>query len=891
MKEAALLNVLRHPSIISYYEAFIESDVLHIVMEYAERGDLQRAIRAQKKKGKHFVEKQVLLWTCQLAMAVDHMHAKKVLHRDLKTANVFLLRSGVAKIGDFGIAKVLEKTCGQAETQIGTPYFLSPEAVSAQPYGSASDIWGLGCVIYEVCALQRVFNASSLLALVYKIVNEPVPKIPAVYSKELQDLVASMLCKEAADRPSAADILATPLMQATLRSLAGDDDDDEEADSDGGEAEDTVPAADAAPPNAATPAASAASTSATTTAETQAQAQGGSGGKENSLRSGTKLVAAEADPSQAMAEAEAEDQDDDEYDDDFEDYESDTEGGAAGSAAAPSRREPPSMPLETPRPPAPREALQGMGAASELKSPGARATRQRELVRRDDAIGSQLRALAAAELDRPSPGEEGERVGFAVHPSVPGSESGRAGGAGGASDVHSPPGPGLAREVSSGAASMTSVDSYASASHRHGAPADADADATATASRPTLDDQSSQHESGAGLGAQSPAVDRPIQAAQSLQDRVRRQRFDLLEELGGAVFDALYAKLQPVAEGRIRPTKAWQAEAIACVPGDSVREKRAVVMNMEALLYDESRARQVEEQSAAAAAAAAAATAASVGRKSPPGRSRVQPLRKGGGRTMLGSNAAVRSKAGVAPSPVVAGAHSTPAHSTPAHSTPAHSRLVRGSAHSAAAARMEDEYEVDDDEFETPPSAALNQPLAARSCSDTGMSGATRVMQSGWHGSVVEASAPGEEAAEEDVLGSTGVMLEAHSEPASARGPRSSVTMASLGSAESTPAASWHVSGSGRLPSGSRRRPSTSGERTGADRPGSASAGARPGSASRKRVHVVRGALPAAGSARARPQSRDAGSAASRRNRRGSVEFTMGRGTDTDHAQPPSARY
>lgn len=886
MKEAALLNVLRHPSIISYYEAFIESDVLHIVMEYAERGDLQRAIRAQKKKNRHFAERQVLLWTCQLAMAVDHMHAKKVLHRDLKTANVFLLRSGVAKIGDFGIARVLEKTCGQAETQIGTPYFLSPEAVSAQPYGSASDIWGLGCVVYEICALQRVFNASSLLALVYKIVNEPVPAIPPVYSAELRELVASMLCKSAADRPSAADILATPLMQATLRSLAGDEE---------GQAEDghleggatpgegtggVVPvAADPAAGNqaaAATGPETAASVPVASSGDAAAVSQGGGAAsdtapeqgplgtsgtqlKDGSLRGGTVFVPVGADPAAAMAAAStpADEADDDASEDEYDDDDFEELGDEDDPGSGPAAAEAPLRPLETPRPAAARAPQTGLGAAAELKSPGARATRQRELLRRDDAIGAELRALAAAELDRPSPADgagsssgDGQAVGFAPD-----------GGGGGhdASLPLGPPGGELAREGSAGAASVASVDSCAGPAARAGEGTAAAVDlhtpqeggAPASEGKPRAASPSAALSPAGGAAARPPPVDRPIQAAQPLQERVRRQRAELLESLGAAVFEALYAKLLPVAEGRVRPSRAWQEEAVACVPGRSARQQRAVVMNMESLLYDEGRAKQAEQAAAAASAravAVSAPTAAAAGSRLSPTRSPVRPLKKGGGRTMLGSNAALHDKT------VAAAALLPGAVAKPRQATPGRSRLVREVAAetaetaAAAAAGEEDDYGVDD-EFDTPPSAI------AAAAGDGARTPADRLATE----------------AELAVLGSTGVIAEAHSEPASARGPISSLTMGRVATADGVAGGSWH--GSSRVPTASGRRPSTSGERA-ADRPSSA---ARPGSASRKRVHVVRGALPAAGSGRARPQSRDIGSAGNRRSRRGSAEFALGR--------------
>ena len=122
-------------------------------------------------------------------MALLYIHEKKILHRDIKTQNIFLTSNGTVKLGDFGISKVLENSITSANTVVGTPYYLSPEACENLPYSSKSDIWALGCVLYELCTLKHAFDASNLLSLVYKIVKGDYESIPALYSKDMRQLV------------------------------------------------------------------------------------------------------------------------------------------------------------------------------------------------------------------------------------------------------------------------------------------------------------------------------------------------------------------------------------------------------------------------------------------------------------------------------------------------------------------------------------------------------------------------------------------------------------------------------------------------------------------------------------------------------------------------------
>lgn len=89
------------------------------------------------------------------------MHGHNILHRDLKTLNIFLTKENKVKIGDLGVAKILESLENFATSKVGTPYYLSPEVCEDRPYNDRSDIWSLGCILYEICALKHPFEAKT----------------------------------------------------------------------------------------------------------------------------------------------------------------------------------------------------------------------------------------------------------------------------------------------------------------------------------------------------------------------------------------------------------------------------------------------------------------------------------------------------------------------------------------------------------------------------------------------------------------------------------------------------------------------------------------------------------------------------------------------------------
>mmetsp|Transcript_11156 Transcript_11156/g.21211 ORF Transcript_11156/g.21211 Transcript_11156/m.21211 type:complete len:667 (-) Transcript_11156:968-2968(-) len=216
LQEVKLLARLRHPFIVSYRESFLaKNNNLHIVMNYCEGGDLNTRIR--NAGGEYFSEEQVLDWFVQIALALQYCHQKKIIHRDLKSQNVFLTKKENIRLGDFGIARVLNGTNELAMSVVGTPYSMSPEVCENKPYSYSSDIWALGCVLYEMCVLKHAFDAKNLLGLVWKIVQEKYPPIPDIYSDDLRNLISAMLSKDPNKRPTIDDILDLDFIDSRLQ--------------------------------------------------------------------------------------------------------------------------------------------------------------------------------------------------------------------------------------------------------------------------------------------------------------------------------------------------------------------------------------------------------------------------------------------------------------------------------------------------------------------------------------------------------------------------------------------------------------------------------------------------------------------------------------------------
>ncbi|KAG7667659.1 hypothetical protein Ndes2526B_g01957 [Nannochloris sp. 'desiccata'] len=242
-EEVSTLRALRHPHVVNLYCAYCATDQhTAIAMELCAGGDLEKWLKNRNSscpalQHNYLTEAEIMHCFVQVLIALQHVHLHGVLHRDIKPSNIFLSSCGgsdngsdscgtpslgtstttlfnyTLKLGDFGISKSLEPGQSCTKTMLGTPCYFSPELISDQPYNKKSDVWAAGCVLYELCALKRPFQANSVSAVCVKILTGNAPPLPAACSANLVKLVELLLTKDPRKRPKINTVLEIPFVQ------------------------------------------------------------------------------------------------------------------------------------------------------------------------------------------------------------------------------------------------------------------------------------------------------------------------------------------------------------------------------------------------------------------------------------------------------------------------------------------------------------------------------------------------------------------------------------------------------------------------------------------------------------------------------------------------------
>ncbi|XP_059062184.1 serine/threonine-protein kinase Nek8-like [Achroia grisella] len=224
--EAKILSSLNHPNIIRFYDCYYTDNHVMINMEYASNGNLAEYM--YQRYPKLIKEEEILFYFSQILLGVNYIHNLNIIHRDLKAENILLMgKYGVlVKIGDFGISKMLV-SAKKTSTVIGTPYYLAPELCEGKPYDTKSDVWALGCLLYEMCTHKRAFESETLVGLVKAITTGSVHPIDlSVYTRGMQDLIDTMLSILPDKRPKIKDLMGRRTILPIIYSVfldAGDD--------------------------------------------------------------------------------------------------------------------------------------------------------------------------------------------------------------------------------------------------------------------------------------------------------------------------------------------------------------------------------------------------------------------------------------------------------------------------------------------------------------------------------------------------------------------------------------------------------------------------------------------------------------------------------------------
>ncbi|XP_067298880.1 uncharacterized protein [Pseudorasbora parva] len=207
---SAFLQKLNHPHIVPHKEIIRDRDCLYLLLEHSEGGDLAELIKLKMEGKVTFSELQILDWTVKICMALKHLHDQQIIHKNLQPKSVFFTACGTVRLGEFGA--INEWSTGTQKTQTEALSYVAPEIFKGQPSDEKSEIWSLGCVIYEMCMLKCAFTAKSTVEIISKILTSSYEPLPETFSEDLRQLVKDTLQIDPANRPSVSEILMRPFI-------------------------------------------------------------------------------------------------------------------------------------------------------------------------------------------------------------------------------------------------------------------------------------------------------------------------------------------------------------------------------------------------------------------------------------------------------------------------------------------------------------------------------------------------------------------------------------------------------------------------------------------------------------------------------------------------------
>lgn len=204
-----------HPHVVQLVEHFTEAGFTYIVMEYMNGGTLRHILVS--REGKPITEGEALLCFCPIVKGLASMHRAGICHRKLIAENIFLNSRNVVKLGDFGFRKATGETYERRLLNYGATNYMAPELLGGDRAGDArSDVWALGCLLYEIVVLRHPFAASSHLQFVTNVMKAQYPPLPDGYSQDLRDLIAAMLRRDPDERISAEEVMKLEFLQPLL---------------------------------------------------------------------------------------------------------------------------------------------------------------------------------------------------------------------------------------------------------------------------------------------------------------------------------------------------------------------------------------------------------------------------------------------------------------------------------------------------------------------------------------------------------------------------------------------------------------------------------------------------------------------------------------------------